>query len=220
MQYCSNEVIQYCSLEVFQQFIIAVLQLCSIAVLRESKCVLPKYLLVLFQIDWSEFQAPLVRVKRTPLPSSFSGEEVLEHEQMDQEADKEQKGQEKEQKKEGRGSRSSRYSTDSYSYKFGRRLVDNLLPRKVGSSSFKDIDFYQSYFKNSGRKFMSTLIISNNKKPTTPPPPPPPPPFCSPLPLSLVQASLLSTLPVHPLIILAELPILLFIPPHLFVPAL
>ena len=75
-----------------------------------------------------------MRVKRTPLPSSFSGEEVIEHEQGEKEAGKEQKElvQEKEQKKEGRGARSSRYSTDSYSYKFGRRLVDNLLPRKVG----------------------------------------------------------------------------------------
>lgn len=93
------------------------------------------------EIDWSEFQAPLVRVKRTPLPSSFSGEEVREHEQMEQGAGKEQKEkkeqkelvQEKEEGKERRGQRSSRYSTDSYSYKFGRRLVDNLLPRKPWS---------------------------------------------------------------------------------------
>ena len=42
------------------------------------------------EVDWAEFQAPKVRVKRDPI-----------------------------------------YASDPYSYKFGRRLVDNLLPRKV-----------------------------------------------------------------------------------------
>ena len=42
------------------------------------------------EVDWAEFQAPKVRVKRSPI-----------------------------------------YASDPYSYKFGRRLVDNLLPRKV-----------------------------------------------------------------------------------------
>jgi len=58
------------------------------------------------EIDWSEFQRPLERVKRAALPSDT--DEV------------------------GRSRRRSS-SVDSYSYKFGRRLVDNLLPRKPWS---------------------------------------------------------------------------------------
>ena len=56
-------------------------------------------------MDWSEFQEAKVRVKRDPIRS---------------EKDKVR--------------RDPTYDSNSYAYKFDRRLVDNLLPRKVTTS--------------------------------------------------------------------------------------
>ena len=55
------------------------------------------------EVDWSEFQEAKVRVKRDPIRSG----------------------------EEDKVRRDPTYDRNSYAYKFDRRLVDNLLPRKV-----------------------------------------------------------------------------------------
>ena len=55
------------------------------------------------EVDWSEFQEAKIRVKRDPIRS----------------------------KEDGKVRRDPLYESNSYAYKFDRRLVDNLLPRKV-----------------------------------------------------------------------------------------
>lgn len=69
-------------------------------------------------VDWAEFQSPKVRVKRGFIPNL---DDVTIGPLLHKEGYLE------------RESRAPLYRTDSYSYKFGRRLVDNLLPRKPWS---------------------------------------------------------------------------------------
>jgi len=92
------------------------------------------------EVDWSEFQAPLERVKRVPLSSAdnparrsgaFSSESSEKDRRSQESMEKERRSKESSEKE-----RRSPESSDSYnSYKFGRRLVDNLLPRKVGTGT-------------------------------------------------------------------------------------
>jgi len=96
------------------------------------------------EVDWAEFQGPKIRVKRIPLstqdrfnyidikdqfPTSLKDELLPEIEIP------------------GNGKRSIQPS-DSYAYKFGRRLVDNLLPRRMMLNQINDPFWSEMWYVN------------------------------------------------------------------------
>ena len=109
-------------------------------------------------MDWSEFQAPLERVKRVPLSSAdnparrsgaFSSESSEKDRRSQESMEKERRSPESSEKE-----RRSPESSDSYnSYKFGRRLVDNLLPRKVGTGICLVLCMFSILPQHSGDHF-------------------------------------------------------------------
>jgi len=123
------------------------------------------------EVDWAEFQAPKVRVKRIPLStgdellsrdaryhlpsrqrshsetfSSRHKDDILSIEDLlsrDVRELEELEGEEK-----SFGEKRAIQPADSYAYKFGRRLVDNLLPRRMLLNQINDPFWSEMWYVN------------------------------------------------------------------------